>query len=56
MLLIEHDLAAAFRIADRITAMDQGKIVAEGSPAEIRQESSLQKIYARGGAKAERAT
>jgi branched-chain amino acid transport system ATP-binding protein len=50
VLLIEHDLAAAFRIADKITAMDQGRIVAEGSPDEIRQESSLQKIYARGGA------
>jgi branched-chain amino acid transport system ATP-binding protein len=49
VLLIEHDLAAAFKIADRITAMDQGRIVAEGTPEEIRQESSLQKIYARGG-------
>jgi ABC-type branched-subunit amino acid transport system ATPase component len=49
-LLIEHDLAAAFRIADRITAMDQGRIVAEGTPDEIRNESSLRKIYARGGA------
>jgi branched-chain amino acid transport system ATP-binding protein len=50
ILLIEHDLAAAFRIADRITAMDQGRIVAEGTPDEIRNESSLRKIYARGGA------
>jgi branched-chain amino acid transport system ATP-binding protein len=49
VLLIEHDLAAAFKIADKITAMDQGRIVAEGTPEEIRQESSLQKIYARGG-------
>ncbi len=50
VLLIEHDLATAFRIADRITAMDQGRIVAEGTPDEIRQEASLQKIYAAGGA------
>jgi branched-chain amino acid transport system ATP-binding protein len=50
VLLIEHDLAAAFKIADRITAMDQGRIVAEGSAEEIRQEASLQKIYSRGGA------
>jgi branched-chain amino acid transport system ATP-binding protein len=55
VLLIEHDLPVAFRIADRITAMDQGRIVAEGTPDEIRQESSLQKIYARGGALRERA-
>lgn len=50
VLMIEHDLAAAFSIADTITAMDQGRIVAEGTPDEIRKESSLQKIYARGGA------
>ncbi len=50
VLLIEHDLAAAFKIADRITAMDQGKIVAEGTPDEIRQEGNLKKIYASGGA------
>jgi branched-chain amino acid transport system ATP-binding protein len=54
VLLIEHDLPVAFRIADRITAMDQGRVVAEGTPDEIRQESSLQKIYARGGALRER--
>jgi len=41
--------AFQLRIADKITAMDQGRIVAEGTPEEIRQEASLQKIYARGG-------
>jgi branched-chain amino acid transport system ATP-binding protein len=54
VLLIEHDLATAFRIADRITAMDQGRIVAEGTPEEIRGEASLQKIYTGGGAARER--
>jgi branched-chain amino acid transport system ATP-binding protein len=52
VLMIEHDLAAAFRIADRITAMDLGEIVAEGTPDEIRRESSLRAIYQRGGATA----
>jgi branched-chain amino acid transport system ATP-binding protein len=47
LLLIEHDLQAAFRIADWITALDQGRIVAEGPPAEIRKEASLQRIYLR---------
>jgi len=53
LLLIEHDLAAAFKIADRITAMDQGRVVAEGTPEEIRQEANLQKIYTRGSARPE---
>ena len=47
ILLIEHDLEAAFRIADWITALDQGRIVAEGTPAEIRKEAHLQRIYLR---------
>jgi branched-chain amino acid transport system ATP-binding protein len=50
ILLIEHDLTTAFRIADRITAMDQGRIVADGTPDEIRKEANLKKIYLRGTA------
>ncbi len=34
-LLITHDIPAAFRIADRIAFLDQGKIVAEGEPAVV---------------------
>jgi branched-chain amino acid transport system ATP-binding protein len=48
VLLIEHDLAAAFRIADRVTAMAEGRVVAEGTPAEIRTDATLRRIY--GGA------
>jgi branched-chain amino acid transport system ATP-binding protein len=47
ILLIEHDLQAAFRIADWITALDQGRVVAEGPPHEIRKEAHLQRIYLR---------
>jgi branched-chain amino acid transport system ATP-binding protein len=45
VLLIEHDLAAAFRIADRVTAMVEGRVVAEGTPDEIRTEAMLRQIY-----------
>jgi branched-chain amino acid transport system ATP-binding protein len=48
--MIEHDLAAAFRIADRVSAMDEGRIIAEGPPALLRGDAQLQRIYARGGA------
>jgi branched-chain amino acid transport system ATP-binding protein len=40
VLMVEHDLAAAFSIADRVTAMDQGVIVADGTPDDMRRESS----------------
>ncbi len=50
VLMIEHDLEAAFRIADRVTALDQGCIVADGTADEIRNAAALQRIYTRGGA------
>ena len=45
VLLIEHDLAASFRIADRVTAMAEGRVVAEGTPDEIRTDATLRRIY-----------
>ena len=50
VVMIEHDLAAAFRVADRVSALDQGQVVAEGPPALIRDDEALQRIYLRGGA------
>jgi phospholipid/cholesterol/gamma-HCH transport system ATP-binding protein len=34
-IVVTHDMKSAYRIADRIAMMYQGKIIAEGSPAEI---------------------
>ncbi|MDR1903843.1 MAG: ATP-binding cassette domain-containing protein [Treponema sp.] len=34
-ILITHDILAAFRISDKIVFLDQGNIVADGSPAEV---------------------
>ena len=45
VLLIEHDLAAAFRIADRVSAMSEGRVMVEGTPDEIRTEATLRRIY-----------
>ena len=34
-VMITHDIPAAFRIADKIAFLDQGYIIADGSPAEV---------------------
>jgi phospholipid/cholesterol/gamma-HCH transport system ATP-binding protein len=36
ILVVTHELASAFVIADRITVMDGGEVIASGTPEEIR--------------------
>ncbi|MGE0116321.1 MAG: ABC transporter ATP-binding protein [Dongiaceae bacterium] len=45
VLLIEHNMPVVMDLADRITVMDNGRILAEGSPAEIRADPQVQKAY-----------
>jgi branched-chain amino acid transport system ATP-binding protein len=45
ILIIEHDVDAAFQIADRITVLHQGALFAEGEPEEIRANEKVQEIY-----------
>ena len=45
MLLVEHDMDAVFRLADRISVLVYGRVVASGSPDEIRVSPEVQKAY-----------
>jgi ABC-type branched-subunit amino acid transport system ATPase component len=45
VLFVEHDMEVVFGIADRITVLHQGRVLAEGSPAEIRANSEVQTAY-----------
>jgi branched-chain amino acid transport system ATP-binding protein len=45
ILLVEHDMDAVFRIADRITVMVNGAVIASGAPAEIRANADVQTAY-----------
>jgi branched-chain amino acid transport system ATP-binding protein len=45
IVLIEHDMRVVFHLADRIMVLDQGKFLAEGTPAEIAANESVQTAY-----------
>jgi branched-chain amino acid transport system ATP-binding protein len=45
ILLVEHDMDAVFRIADRITVMVNGTVIATGDPASIRQNPEVRTAY-----------
>jgi len=45
ILIIEHDMGVAFEIADEITVLSSGQILAKGFPEEIRANSSVRQLY-----------
>lgn len=45
VVLVEHDVEMVMAISDSISVMNQGRIIAEGSPEEIRQNSLVREAY-----------
>ena len=45
LLLVEHDMDAVFRLADRISTLVGGRVIASGSPAAIREHPEVRRAY-----------
>lgn len=45
MLLVEHDMEAVFALADHLTVMVNGQVIASGPPAEVRADAGVQAAY-----------
>jgi branched-chain amino acid transport system ATP-binding protein len=45
MLIVEHDMDVVFTLADRLTVLHYGEVIAEGTPAEVRANPLVQEIY-----------
>ncbi|WP_421997337.1 ABC transporter ATP-binding protein [Reyranella sp.] len=44
-VIIEHDMHVVFSLADRITVLAQGRIIADGSPDEVKGNPTVQEAY-----------
>ena len=45
VLFTEHDMDVVFAVADRITVLHQGRVIADGRPAEVRADAQVQRVY-----------
>jgi branched-chain amino acid transport system ATP-binding protein len=45
IVLIEHDMRVVFQLADRISVLDRGQLLAEGTPQEIAANDAVQAAY-----------
>jgi branched-chain amino acid transport system ATP-binding protein len=45
VLFTEHDMDVVFAVADRIMVLHQGRVIAEGPPAQVRADAQVQRVY-----------
>ena len=45
IVLVEHDMDVVFDLADRISVLHVGELIAEGTPSEIRANAAVQTAY-----------
>ncbi|MBX3533723.1 MAG: branched-chain amino acid ABC transporter ATP-binding protein/permease [Xanthobacteraceae bacterium] len=45
MIVIDHDMDALFELAERVTVLQEGRVLVEGTPAEIKNNKAVQQAY-----------
>jgi branched-chain amino acid transport system ATP-binding protein len=45
LLFTEHDMDVVFQIAQRITVLHQGQVIADGAPADVRRNADVRRVY-----------
>jgi branched-chain amino acid transport system ATP-binding protein len=45
ILIVEHDMDVVFRLADRVTVLHEGRVIADGTAAEVRGDVRVHDVY-----------
>lgn len=45
VLVIEHHMDFVFRVSDRVTTLDLGKVIASGTPEEVQNDQNVKRVY-----------
>ena len=45
LIMVEHDMSVVFGLADRISVLVYGEIIATGAPADVRADAKVQEAY-----------
>ncbi|HKW78163.1 MAG TPA: ATP-binding cassette domain-containing protein, partial [Candidatus Limnocylindria bacterium] len=45
IVIVEHDMDVVFRLAQRVTVLHDGRVIAEGTPAEVRADAQVNEVY-----------
>ena len=45
VVLIEHDMDVALGLADRVTVMNRGRVMAEGTPEDVQANPQVRDVY-----------
>jgi len=45
LVMVEHDMSVIFNLADRISVLVYGEVIASGTPQEIRRNKAVQEAY-----------
>ena len=45
LVIVEHDMDVVFRLAERITVLHEGRVIADGTPAQVRGDTLVNEVY-----------
>jgi len=45
LVIVEHDMDVVFQLAERITVLHEGRVIAEGTPAQVRGDTLVNEVY-----------